>query len=183
MVHGDKPERSGVEDPEDFIKKKLPEWARWEPDVNEEEEQESDPCLWIRVTDGIRLDEEGAYWMSEYRLKSAYTDMITLETQTFSSADRPWRCWEGCRFYGDVLRLAREHVAKNNVTCELTIKKDGRTVLKKKPPCLACPSEHCKKKWNSGGQEWKEAVHSFWTHLQGASTAQAEEPPRAGTGR
>ena len=98
-----------MEDPEDFIRKKLPERARWEPDVivNEGEEQESDPYLWIRVTDGIRLDEEGAYWMSEHGLKSAYTDVIKLETQTFSSADRPLRCWEGSRFYGDVLRPVR----------------------------------------------------------------------------
>ena len=42
MVHGDNPERSGMEDPEDFIRKELAEWARWEPDVivNEGEEQE-----------------------------------------------------------------------------------------------------------------------------------------------
>ena len=83
--------------------------------------------------------------MSEHGLKSAYHDMLTLETQTFSSADRPWRTWEGCRFYGDILRLAREHVEKNNVTCELTMKKDGKTMTKKKPPCLACPSEHTRK--------------------------------------
>ena len=38
MVHGDNPERSGMEDPEDFIRKKLPEWARWEPDVNKDPE-------------------------------------------------------------------------------------------------------------------------------------------------
>ena len=30
MVHGDNPEKSGMEDPEDFIRKKLPNWARWE---------------------------------------------------------------------------------------------------------------------------------------------------------
>ena len=166
-----------MEDPEDFIRKKVPERARWEPDVivNEGEEQESDPYLWIRVTDGIRLDEEGAYWMSEHGIKSAYTDVIKLETQTFSSADRPWRCWEGCRFYGDVLRLARAHVQKMGITCEVAIKKEGRTYMRTKPPCLACPSEHCKKKWNSGGQDWPEAVGFFWTHLQGSSSAEEAE--------
>ena len=108
-----------MEDPEDFIRKKLPDWARWEPDVNRDpetgEEQESDPCLWIRVTDGIRLDEEGAYWMSEHGIKGAYTDVLRLESQTFASADRPWRCWEGCRFFGDALRLARAHVKKMQI--------------------------------------------------------------------
>ena len=73
------------------------------------------------------------------------------------------------------MRLAREHVVKHNLICELTVKKDGRTILKKKPPCLACPSEHCKKKWDSGGQEWPEAVGAFWSHLQNSSTAEEAE--------
>ena len=51
----------------------------------------------------------------------------------------------------------------------------GRTYMRSKPPLLACPSPNCKKKWNSGGQEWPEAVGSFWTHLQGSSTAEEAE--------
>ena len=85
-----------MEDPEDFIRRKHPPWARWEPDVNEEEEKESDPILWVKVVGAE--DEEGNFWMSEHGLKSAYHDMLSLETHTFSSADRPWRTWEGCRF-------------------------------------------------------------------------------------
>ena len=63
-----------MEDPEDFIRKKLPSWARWEPDVNEEEEKESDPILWVKVVGAE--DEEGYFWMSEHGLKSAYHDML-----------------------------------------------------------------------------------------------------------
>ena len=126
MVHGDNPERSGMEDPEDFTRKKLPNWARWEADVNRDpetgEEQESDPCLWINVTDSIRLDEDGMYWLSEHGIKSAYTDVLRLESPTFASADRPWRCWEGCRFFGDVLRLARKHVREKQTTCDVAVK-------------------------------------------------------------
>ena len=102
-------------------------------------------------------------------------DVIKLETQTFASADRPWRCWEGCRFFGDVLRLARAHVKKMEITCEVAIKKEGRTYMRQKPPCLACPSPHCKKKWNSSGQDWPDSVSSLWTHLQGSSTAEEAE--------
>ena len=91
MVHGDNPERSGMEDPEDFIRKKMPEWARWDPEVTTDpetgDEMESDPCLWIRVTDAIRLDEDGGQWMSQHGITSAYTDVIELETRTFASAD------------------------------------------------------------------------------------------------
>ena len=67
MVHGDNPERSGMEDPEGFIGKRMPAWARWDPEVTTDpetgDELESDPCLWIRVTDAIRLDEDGGQWM------------------------------------------------------------------------------------------------------------------------
>ena len=33
-------------------------------------------------------EEEGNFWMSEHRLKSAYHDLLQVETHSFSSADR-----------------------------------------------------------------------------------------------
>ena len=59
---------------------------------------------------------------------------MKLEKLTFAISDRPWRCWEGCRFFGDVLWLARAYVKKMEITCEVAIKKEGRTYMRMKPP-------------------------------------------------
>ena len=141
MVHPDDPEHGGLDD-HDFIRKRMPPWAMWEEDVwvdpDTGREYPSEPCLWVNVTDSLRLDDSGNYWISEHGLKSGYTDLLRLEDKTFTSTQRPWRSWEGCRFFGEVLNKGRAYAREKGLTVDVMIKKGGKTYQRTKPPTFAC---------------------------------------------
>ena len=49
-----------MEDPDQWIREQMPPWATWEENIIEEDgkEQFSEACLWLNVTDSLRLCEE-----------------------------------------------------------------------------------------------------------------------------
>ena len=76
--------------------------------------------------------------------------------------------------------MGRSYVREKQFTCEVEVKKGGPTYMRSKPPIFACFSKDCKRKWNSGGQEWPEAVSAFWSHLQNSSTSEEAEAKAGG---
>ena len=105
MVHPDDPQHGGLDD-HDYIRKRMPPWATWEEDVwvdpDTGRESPSEPCIWVNVTDSLRADDNGHYWISEFGLTSGYQDLLRLQDKISTAAQRPWRSWEGCRFFGEV---------------------------------------------------------------------------------
>ena len=179
MVHPDDPQHGGLDD-HDYIRKQMPSWAAWDPDSWTDPEPPhkeylSEPCVWIDVTDSLRTDDNGHFWISEFGLTSGYQDLLRLQDRTWGSDQRPWRSWEGCRFFGDCLTKARAAARARGLKADVWIKKRGQTYKQTKEVLFACFSKDCKKKWHSGSQDMESAVAAYWGHLEESSKNEAQE--------
>ena len=179
MVHPDDPQHGGLDD-HDYIRKQMPSWAAWDPDSWTDpdpphKEYLSEPCIWIDVTDSLRTDDNGHFWISEFGLTSGYQDLLRLQDRSWGSDQRPCRSWEGCRFFGDCLTKARAAARARGLKADVWIKKRGQTYKQTKEVLFACFSKDCKKKWHSGSQDMESAVSAYWGHLEESSKNEAQE--------
>ena len=181
------PERSGLEDPDQYIRDQMPPWARWEENIVEDqttgEEHTSEPCIWLNVTDSLRLcDENGvqSFGISEHGVRSGYTDILRLGDKVFTNSQRPYRVWEGCRFFSEVLSKGRAQARDRKLTVQAVEKRGGQTYSVTRKVLFACFNKDCRKKWDSGAQPWETAVSSFWSHLENASEQEEIEAREGG---
>ena len=128
-------------------------------------EQFSEPCLWLNVTDSLRLcDEDGVqtFWISEHGVRSGYTDILRLGDKVFTNSQRPYRVWEGCRYFSEVLTKGRAQARDRKLTVQAVEKRGGKTYSVTRKVLFACFNKDCRKKWDSGSQLWESAISSLW---------------------
>ena len=92
----------------------------------------------------IQVEVGEGNFLNEHALRNACADFLDLEARVFKGSERPWRTWEGCRFFGQVIRAARDAIQRKKIVHEEVMKQGGRTWTERHPPCLACPADGCK---------------------------------------
>ena len=74
------------------------------------------------VFSGSEMDKDG--YISEHTLRTAFADLLMAEDQAYGKGVRPWRKWEGCTTFGDILVRSVAKVAEDGL---LHVEEEKRT--------------------------------------------------------
>ena len=153
-------------------------------DRNFEAESEAGPKQrlpsWIRknrhglriklVFSGSEIDKDG--FISEHDLRTAFADLLLAEDQVYGKGVRPWRKWEGCTTFGDILVCSVAKVAEGGVLHVEEEMKNGRSREVARAPAACCIAKGCG--YHTKSLSGEDAVNALWGHLSTSSANEAE---------
>ena len=94
------------------------------------------------------------------------------EEQVYGKGVRPWRKWEGCTTFGDILVCAVAKVAEDGVLHTEEEMKDGRSREVARAPAACCIAKGCS--YHTKRLSGEDAVNALWGHLSTSSANEAE---------
>ena len=135
---------------------------------------------WLRVDrEGLRIqviftgeeiDADG--FMGEHALRTAFSDLLLAENQAFGKGARPWRQWEGCKSFAEILKRSIEKVKDQGILHVQQETRGGRVREIARPPAAGCIAKGCT--FTTKALSGEQAVNALWSHLTTSSSNEAD---------